>query len=144
VFSPDNLDGQFISPAAFQRHLAESYSQTAETLHREGKHLLVHVGGPIKHLLAPLAATGVDGLEGIAGPPQSDAPLAQARALVGPAFTLWGGIPQDLVLSTYDRKAFDAAVAQAAKEAQGDGRMILGVADRLPVDADLDRLVPYR
>ena len=49
-----------------------------------------------------------------------------------------------MLLDTYDRQAFDAAAAQAAQEAQGDGRMILGVADRVPVDADLDRLNPYR
>jgi hypothetical protein len=144
VLSPDNLDGQFISPAAFQRHLAESYRRTAETLHRASKYVVVHVGGPIQHLLAPLAATGIDGLEGIAGPPQSDTSLAQARTVVGPELTLWGGIPQDLLLDTYDRQAFDAAAAQAAREAQGDGRMILGVADRVPVDASVDRLQPYR
>jgi hypothetical protein len=140
VYSLDNLDGQFISPAAFERHLAPSYTRTAETVHDQGKHLLVHAGGPIRHLLAPLAATGVDGVEGIAGPPQSDASLAEARALVGPAFTLWGGIPQDFLLSTYDREAYEAAVRQAVQEASRDPRAILGVADRVPVDADVDRL----
>jgi hypothetical protein len=141
VFSPDNLDGQFISPMAFQQHLAASYRRTAETVHAQGKHLLVHVGGPARYLLAPLAAAGVDGVEGIAGPPQGDASLAEARALAGPAFTLWGGIPQDFLLETYDRGAFEAAVERAAREASGDPRAILGVADRVPVDADVDRLV---
>jgi hypothetical protein len=31
-------------------------------------------------------------------------------------------------------------VAQAVREARGDGRTILGVADRVPVDAELGRL----
>jgi hypothetical protein len=141
VFSPDNLDGQYISPMAFQRHLAASYRRTAEAVHAQGKYLLVHAGGPIRHLLAPLAAAGVDGVEGIAGSPQGDASLAEARALAGAAFTLWGGIPQDFLLETYDRGAFEAAVRQAAQEAAGDPRAILGVADRVPVDADVDRLV---
>ena len=35
---------------------------------------------------------------------------------------------------------FETAVASAAQEAAGDGRIILGVADRVPVDADLGRL----
>jgi hypothetical protein len=140
VFSPDNLDGQFISPAAFDRHLAASYSRSAGIVHQYDKHLLVHAGGPIRHLLAPLAAAGVDGVEGIAGPPQSDTTLAEARTLVGPAFTLWGGIPQDTVLNTYDREAYGDAVERAVREASGDARTILGVADRVPVDADLDRL----
>jgi hypothetical protein len=140
ALAPDNLDGQFVSPTAFQRYLSASYRRTAEALQRQAKPTLVHVGGPIRHLLAPLADTGVTGVEGVAGPPQSDASLTEARALAGPAFTLWGGIPQDLLLDTHDRAAFDAAVTQAAREARGDERAILGVADRVPVEADLDRL----
>jgi hypothetical protein len=140
VFSPDNLDGQFVSPRTFDRHLADSYRRTAEVLHAAGKQLMVHVGGPIRYLLASLAAAGVDGIEGIAGPPQSNATLAEAREVGGPGLTLWGGIPQDFLLNTYDPTAFEASVRQAAHEAQGDGRMILGVADRVPVNAELDRL----
>ena len=140
LLSPDNLDGQYISPRAFDRHLRAGYSRTAEAAHRHGKPLVVHVGGPARHLLAPLAACGVDALEGIAGPPQSDATLAEARRLAGPALTLWGGIPQDLLLPTHDQAAFEAAVQQAARQAAQDPRTLLGVADRVPVDADPDRL----
>lgn len=140
ILSPDNLDGQFIPPTAFQAHLADSYQRTAETLHRHGKHLLVHVGGPVRHILAPLAEAGVAGLEGVAGPPHGDLSLLQAREWVGPELTLWGGIPQDFLLDMHEGQKFEAAVIQAACEAKGDGRMILGVADRVPVDAELSRL----
>ena len=140
VLSPDNLDGQYISPATFRIYLSDSYRLTAEVLHRHGRYLVVHAGGPVRRLLAPMAAAGVDVVEGVAGPPQGDASLAQAREVAGPELTLWGGIPQDFLLSTYDRTEFEAAVAQAAQEAKGDRRMILGVADRVPVDAELSRL----
>jgi len=140
VLAPDNLDGQFISPRAFQNYLADSYRRTAELLHQGGKRLVVHIGGPIRHLLTPLAATGVDGLEGVAGPPQSDLSLAEARQAVGPDLTLWGGIPQDFTLDTHERERLARAVGQAVQDARGDARMILGIADRVPVNADLDRL----
>ena len=140
VFSPDNLDGQYISPPAFQSYLEASYRLTVGTLHRHGKLLLVHVGGPIKRLLRYLAAAGVDGIEGLAGPPQSDLTLAAAREIAGPAMTLWGGIPQDFLLSTHTVDELEAAVRQTAQEVQGDHRMLLGVADRVPAGADLDRL----
>jgi hypothetical protein len=140
VLSPDNLDGQFIPPPTFQTYLADSYRVTADVLHQHKKHLVVHVGGPIRHLLSPLAEAGVDGIEGIAGPPQGDVSLAQAREIAGPDITLWGGIPQDFLLDTHDRGRFEAVVVQAAQEAKGDSRMILGVADRVPVDAELCRL----
>jgi hypothetical protein len=140
ILAPDNLDGQFISPKAFAKHLADSYAHTTETLHAHEKRLVVHVGGPIRHLLEPLARQGVDALEGICGPPQSDATLAQARAITGPDVTLWGGIAQDLLLDPHTDRELEAAVAQAVKEARGDGRMILGVADQVPVEAQVERL----
>jgi hypothetical protein len=140
ILSPDNLDGQFISPRAFEQHLSPGYSRTAVTAHRHGKRLVVHVGGPVRHLLAPLAACGVDVVEGIAGPPQGDASLAEARQIAGPDLTLWGGISQDLLLPTHDQAAFETAVAQAAQQAAQDPRAILGIADRVPADADPARL----
>jgi hypothetical protein len=140
VLSPDNLDGQFISPRVFAQHLAASYQSTTSQLHTRGKHLVVHIGGPIRHLLQPLADVAVDGLEGISGPPQSNATLAEARQVAGPDVTLWGGIAQDYLQATHAWDAFEAAVRQAVRETSQDGRMILGVADRVPVDAELDRL----
>jgi len=140
ALSPDNLDGQFISPRAFEEHLADSYRRTAEVFHARGRPIVVHVGGPIRRILAGLAESGVDVVEGVAGPPQGDVSLAEAREIAGPGLTLWGGIPQDLLLDQHDRGAFEAAVAQAAREAAGDRRTILGVADRVPVDADPGRL----
>lgn len=139
-FSPDNLDGQFIPPPTFDEHLAPSYRRTTELLHQSGKLLLVHAGGPVGRLLGSLAQAGVAGVEGVAPPPQSDASLSQARQLAGPDFTLWGGIPQDFVLSTRSTEEFETAVTQAVRQSGGDGRAILGIADRVPVDADLERL----
>jgi hypothetical protein len=140
VLSPDNLDGQYISPRMYQRHLAGSYQHTAEVLASRGKPLVVHAGGPVRRLLGPLAEAGVAAVEGIAGPPQSDASLAEAREAAGPTLALWGGIPQDLLLEAHEWPAFEAAVRQAAAEARDDPRTILGVADRVPVQAEIDRL----
>ena len=140
LLAPDNLDGQYISPRVFRDHFAASYRQSAEAAHRHGKPLVVHVGGPIRKILPLLAEAGVDGVEGIAGPPQSDATLADARQLAGPRITLWGGIPQDLLQDIHAPEAFEAGVAEALRQAAGDARMILGVADRVPVDADFARL----
>jgi hypothetical protein len=140
VFSPDNLDGQFISPKAFERYLAPSYEQTAAVMRAGEKRLVVHVGGPIRHLVAPMAQAGVDGFEGIAGVPQSDLTLADARQSAGPGVTLWGGIPQDYLLEQHERERLERAVEQAVTQMRGDGRVIIGVADRVPVAAELSRL----
>jgi len=140
VFSPDNLDGQFIPPRTFDEFLSGSYHQTTELLHRHDKLLMVHVGGPIKHILPKLAQAGVDVIEGVCGPPQGDLSLAEARQLAGPEMTLWGGLAQDFLLDHHDEDAFAEAVKQAAQEAQTDPRAMLGVADRIPTEAVTSRL----
>ncbi len=140
VVSPDNLDGQFISAADFEEHLRESYRATSETVHAAGARLIVHVGGPIRRLLPGLAASGIDAIEGVCGAPQSDVGLAEARRICGPRLTLWGGIAQDFLLAAQDEESFERMLAQAIEEAAADGNAIIGVADKVPVDALPERL----
>lgn len=142
LLSPDNLDGQYISPRAFKEFLAPGYAASATAAHGCGKRLVVHVGGPVKRLIPLLAQAGVDGIEGIAGPPQSDATPAEAREAAGPDITIWGGIPQDLLQDEHDDEEFEAGVEQAIQQARSDvtGRTVIGVADRVPVGARIERL----
>jgi len=140
VLSPDNLDGQFVSPGAFDRYLAGSYRRTADILHEHGKWLVSHVGGPAARLLEGMASTGLDAIQGICEPPQSDTPLPEARRIVGPGILLWGGIPQDILLDTHSWEQFEETVTRVAAEARTSQHVILGVADRVPVGAALDRL----
>lgn len=139
-WAPDNLDGQFVSPAAFERYLHQSYRNTCDVLHESGSRLWVHVGGMCRHLLAPMAASGIDGLAGVSGPPQSDATLPEARQASGPDIALWGGIPQDYVMPMVDRSLLIESIEQAKAFSEIDSRTIVGVADHVPVDAEFSRL----
>lgn len=140
LYAPDNLDGQYISPRSFREHMTASYRHSAEAAHTHSKRLVVHAGGPVRRLLPLLAEAGVDVVEGIAPPPQADASLVDARAAAGPDLVLWGGIAQDYLLPGREQAEFEAVVSEATRQASQDGRVILGVADRVPADADLDRL----
>lgn len=138
--APDNLDGQFISPAVFENHLEASYRSVCQQLHQRGRYLMVHIGGISRHLLPLLAGCGIDILSGISGPPQSDAELSAAREATGPDITLWGGIPQDYVMPMHDLSVLIKSVEEAKAFAEIDGRTIIGVADHVPVDAEFSRL----
>jgi hypothetical protein len=138
--APDNLDGQFISPAVFKNHLESSYQKTCEMLHRHNNCLWVHIGGISKHLLPLLAGSGIDGLSGISGPPQSDATLSDARKAAGPNVTLWGGIPQDYVMPMVELSLLIESVEAAKAFAAIDNRTIIGIADHVPVEAEFSRL----
>jgi len=100
----------------------------------------VHLGGNARSLLASLATCGVDCLDGISGPPQGDASIPEARALVGPVTMLWGGLAQDYLLPSCTDEVFRSAVSTALAEVQADCRAILGVADRVPPDAVFTRI----
>jgi hypothetical protein len=140
VLSPDNLDGQYIPPSAFEKHMLPGYRRTAERLHAQGRKLVVHVGGPVSRLLPGLARAGVDAIEGVCGPPQGDTSLTAARQLAGAEMTLWGGIPQDVLLPSVTEASLDQAAQRAAAAALLDHHTILGVSDRVPVGADPKRL----
>jgi hypothetical protein len=47
---------------------------------------------------------------------------------------------QDVLLDTHNHERFEATVAEAIEGAKGDTRVILGVADGVPADAELKRL----
>jgi hypothetical protein len=139
-YSPDNLDAQFISPALFSNHFSESYKHSTGLLHGAGRRLVVHTGGPIRSLLGPMAESGIDAVQGISPPPQSDASLSEARSLAGSGTILWGGISQDYVMEVYGEDKFESTVQAAVREAREDAGTILGVSDRVPVEADLSRI----
>ncbi len=141
VLLPDNLDGQFISPAAFEENLAASYGRVVSTFRAGGAAIVVHVGGPASRLLPGLAACGVHCVEGVCGAPQGDTPLGQARAAAGPHLVLWGGIAQDLLLATSSTDDFRSAAEAAFALARGDPAVVVGVADRVPVQAAPERLM---
>jgi hypothetical protein len=140
VLCPDNLDGQFIAPSRFEEHLAPSYKKSAGALHAAGKSIVVHAGGSVRSLLPGLARCGVDCLEGVCGPPQGDVSLAEAREASGASLTLWGGIAQDFLLANRDRREFESVMTAAFDQARGDPNAVVGVADKVPVDALPERL----
>lgn len=140
AYSPDNLDGSFIPPSRFDDHLGPSYRRTCEALHAAGKRLVVHVGGMCRGLLPGLAGAGVDAIEGVCGAPQSDATIAEARTLCGAGATLWGGVAQDALLPTTGDPDFERAVVSALAEARKNGPAVVGVADRVPLEAVPERL----
>ena len=49
---------------------------------------------------------------------------------MAPGLTLWGGIPQDYLLATHTAEEFEAAVAEAARQAASDGISLRGLLPR--------------
>lgn len=86
------------------------------------------------------AACGVDVVESVCPAPMTRLSLPELRAGFGDV-TVWGGIPSVALLPTsMDDDAFSAYLDELVAGV-GDGRrLILGVSDNVPPDADLERL----
>jgi len=79
--------------------------------------------------------------ESVCPRPMTRCTLREARAGMGPRTTVWGGIPSLALLPAHmDDRAFDAYLDDLFAEARSGRRLILGVSDNVPPDADLGRL----
>lgn len=73
-------------------------------------------------------------------PSRSNATLQEARDVSVPDFTLWGGIPQDLLIPTHTESELMQSIQEVIDHVGLDNRMIIGIADLVPVDCDFSRL----
>ena len=140
LLSPDNLDAYFISPGYFETYLAASYDGLATIADEHDCCTVVHAGGPVAGLAPLLADSRIDSIVGVAEAPQGDAGIKQIRELTQERIVPWGGIPQDFLLpQTKESDAIDGA-RRIASEARDSGAALLGIADHVPIEADIDRL----
>jgi hypothetical protein len=71
--------------------------------------------------------------------------LAELRTGFGPDTTVWGGIPSLALLpASMDDDAFETFLDRTFAELGTGQRLILGVSDMVPPDADMARLDTIR
>lgn len=141
VFWGANYDQDLTWPPFFEAEIAPWLRKVSDRLHAAGKLLLTHTDGENKALLPFYPDCGFDVAESVCPYPTTQCTLAEIRKGMGPRTTVWGGIPAVTLLddATPD-PAFEVHLdALFASLGAGD-RLILGVADNVPPDANLARL----
>ena len=141
VFWGANYDQDLTWPPFFQEEIAPWLKRVAGALHAAGKLLLTHCDGENRKLLPFYPACGFDIAESVCPAPMTQCTLAQLRAGFGPKTTVWGGIPSVVLLDSQMNAGAFEAYLDALFGALGAGeRLILGVSDNVPPDANLARL----
>lgn len=141
VFWGANYDRDLTWPPFFEAHIAPWLTHVAERLHGAGKLLLTHADGENDRLMQFFGECGVDVVESVCPAPMTKLTLAQLRQGFGPAVTVWGGIPSVALLpQSMGPAAFDDYLDELVGEVQDPTRLIMGVSDNVPPDADLERL----
>ncbi len=141
IFWGGNYDQDLTWPPFFASQIAPWLQKVSERAHRGGKLLLTHTDGENQNLLSLYPTCRFDVAESVCPAPMTHCDLAELRAGFGSHTTVWGGIPSVALLpDTFDDREFDSYLDDLF-DALGTGeRLILGVSDNVPPDADLSRL----
>lgn len=134
----DNLDSGNCA-SLFDRYLKVYYQRRLRQLHEAGKYAVVHLDGAVRGLLPRLAECGFDGVESLTPAPVGDVTIAGLRAVAkNPDTILWGGIPGAMFAPPWTAAQIAEHTRQLLQTLAGQGRLIVGSADQVPPNGNLD------
>ena len=141
IFWGANYDQDTTWAPFFEEQIVPWLQRVRARAHAAGKLLLTHTDGENRGLLHLYPACGFDVGESVCTSPMTSCTLAQTRAGFGPKTAVWGGIPCVLLLEdVMDERSFEKHMDELFAELGSARRLILGVSDNVPPDADLSRL----
>jgi hypothetical protein len=141
VFWSGNYDQDLTWPAFFQAEITPWLQRVGDRLHAAGKFLLTHTDGENQKLLPLYPSCGFDIAESVCPKPMTRCTLKEVRDGMGPNVTVWGGIPSVALLDdSMPGAAFEAYLDTVFAELGTGERLIFGVSDMVPPDANLSRL----
>jgi hypothetical protein len=136
-----NYDQNLTWPAFFTAEIAPWLQRASARAHAAGKHLLTHTDGENQKLLPLYPACGFDVAESVCPQPMTRCSLREVRQGLGSRITVWGGIPSVALLpDIMDDRAFEKYLDDLFAGLGTGERLILGVSDNVPPDADLSRI----
>jgi hypothetical protein len=136
-----NYDQNLTWPAFFTAEITPWLQRASARAHAAGKFLLTHTDGENLKLLPLFPSCGFDVAESVCPQPMTRCSLQEVRQGLGPRMTVWGGIPSVALLPEYmDDRAFEKYLDEMLAGLGTGERLILGVSDNVPPDADLQRL----
>jgi len=133
----ENIDGNIVSPAYFEKYCIPFYEKRAKQLQKAGIHTHIHIDGSFKPLLKYLKDLPFDGLESLTPFPQGDVTIEEMKEAIGEKILL-DGIPAILFLPNYPMKELQECVEKLIKLFHP--RLILGASDEVPPPADIERV----
>ncbi|MGQ9729878.1 MAG: uroporphyrinogen decarboxylase family protein [Candidatus Zipacnadales bacterium] len=133
----DNLTGEVVT-RLFERYQFDYYVQRVEQLHAAGKLVGTHLDGTLRGILPLLVQTGLDFIESITPQPIGDVAIVDLRDLAGPNVVLFGGLPGAMFAPPFTADDLRRQVEEVIEHHWPYGRFILGVADQVPPNGNID------
>jgi|YNPNPStandDraft_1061719.scaffolds.fasta_scaffold14107_4 hypothetical protein len=134
---PDNLTGEVVT-RLFERYQFDYYLRRIRPLQEAGKKVGVHLDGTLRGILPLLVKTGLDFIESITPKPTGDVAVEHLRDLAGPDVILFGGIPGAMFAPPFTAADLRRQVELVIEHHWESGKFILGAADQVPPNGDLN------
>lgn len=136
-----HLSTQFTPPALFERYILPYCREFYPPLREHGKKVAMHADNDTSQIAELIESAGWDMVECFVTSPMVPMTLARAKEVWGSRVVVWGGIPSVLFSpSSYSVEEFRRQVEQVFQDIKpGDG-VILGVADNVMPDSDIERV----
>jgi hypothetical protein len=135
----DNLDGTMTNSRLFREYVMPSYQNYAAICHAQGKKLGSHTDGNLKPLVDLLAESGLDVCESFTPHPFTPLKFEEAWHAWKKGPLMWGGIPSYYLEERVGKEEFEAYIDHIL-DVTRDGPIILGVADAVMADNNIERL----
>jgi len=133
----DNLTGE-VATHLFRDYQFDFYTEQIRKLHAAGKKTLSHVDGTLKGIVPLMAATGLDAAESVTPEPCGDVAVQHLRELAGPDLILFGGMPGAMFAPPFTADDIRRQVESIIEHHWSYGRFVLGAADQVPPDGDMN------
>jgi len=137
VHFPDNLSSDNLT-GYYDAHMRERHQHRLQRLHAAGVKAAVHLDGSVRGLLPKLVEVGFDAIEALTPQPAGDLTVDEMSEIAGNAgVILWGGAPGIMFASPYTWEDMQRHVEHVL-ETWGKRPFVLGVADQVPPDGDIE------
>jgi uroporphyrinogen decarboxylase len=118
----------YIAPADLHDLYFPALANAVREMRALGLTVFFHSDGNLNAILGDLAASLLDGIQGIE--PEAGMQVAHARKLIGPALTLWGNLGFDFMSAPHTQGEIESAVQALTSPANegtgGESRFIFG------------------
>lgn len=128
-----------IHTPVFRQYFTPWFLEANEKIHAAGKYSMAHADGEMRRLIPLYAETKLDIAEAVTPVPQTKCTMTEFKGM-GDHVTLWGGISSIMFEPSYSDQEFDDHIIALLQEMKPGTRFIAGMADNLPVAADINRV----
>lgn len=137
VHFADNMSGDNMT-GYYDALMAPGHQYRLARLHAAGTRGAIHLDGVVRGLLPKLASAGFDAVEALTPAPGGDMDVEELRAeAANEDVILWGGVPAILFAPPFTWEDMERCVRRTLDAWRGT-RFVLGVADQIPPDGNID------